>query len=208
MAEETAVAEPFDTDQQQLGALYAKALLGAAGDEAESVLEELDALLDEVLAKQPKLGAVLSSPRVPHADKERMLDTALGGKMSPVLLNFLKVCSRRRRLDCLGAMRSEAWHLFNEMRGRVEVQVATAAPLEAARREALQEQLGKLLGAQVVLLTRVDPELIGGLVVRVGDTVYDGSVSNRLSRFRDEALKNVAATVRASIDKFSSNDSA
>ena len=197
-----AVNEPFDTDQQQLGKLYAKALLGAAGDQAEAVLAELDSLLDDVLARLPDLRAVLDSPRVSHQEKEEMLNKAFQGKMSDTLLNFLKVCSRRRRLDALEVMRRAGHAQLNEMMGRIEVQVATAAPVEPSRLDSLKQQLSQLLGSDVVLSTEVDPELLGGLVVRVGDTVYDGSVANRLERFRDAALRNTANEVRSAIDRF------
>lgn len=196
--------EPFDTDRQQVGKLYAKALLGAAGDHAEQLIDELDSLVDEVLAKLPSIRAIFDSPRIAHSEKEAMLDKVFQGKMHPVLLNFLKVCSRRRRLDCLGAVRTEGRRQLNELAGRVEVQVSTATPMGDDRLQSLREQLAKLLGSEVVLSTSVDPELLGGLVVRVGDTVYDGSVSRRLDRFRKTALENTAATMRQSIDRFSS----
>ncbi|MCA9176353.1 MAG: ATP synthase F1 subunit delta [Planctomycetales bacterium] len=204
MAADTAAHESFDTDRQQLGKIYAKALLGAAGADGEKVLEELDSLLDDVLKQLPNLSAMLQSPRVPHGDKEAMLDKAFRGKMTPILLNFLKVCSKRRRLDCLGAVRAEARRLYNELNGRVEVRVTTAAPLQPERLQSLQGQLSRMLGAEVVMLTEVDPELLGGLVVRVGDTVYDGSIANRLDRFRQSALTNAANTVRSSMQRFTS----
>lgn len=196
--------EPFDTDRQQVGKLYAKALVNAAGDQAEQVFDELDSLVDDVLANLPTIRAIFDSPRIAHSDKEAMLDKVFQGKMSPVLLNFLKVCSRRRRLDCLGAVRTEGRRLLNELAGRVEVKVTTAAPMADDRLESLRQRLAQLLSSEVVISSTVDPDLIGGLVVRVGDTVYDGSVASRLDRFRATALENAATTVRQSIDRFSS----
>ena len=87
-------------------------------------------------------------------------------------------------------------------KGRMEVQVATAAPLEEPQLEALKQQLGKLLGAEVVVKAEVDPSLIGGLVVRVGDTVYDGSVANQLAQLRQQMVDRSAHEIQSRRDRF------
>lgn len=199
---------PFDSDQQYIGKVYAKALLGAAekSGQTPALLSELDSLVSDVLAKLPKLAALLDSPRVPHEEKVKILDRAFAGQMSKELLNFLKVVSRHGRLDCLAAVNRAAKDLFNEMRGRVEVQVRTAEPVGPEQLEKITNQLKMALKRDVDVKTGVDPALLGGLVVRIGDTVYDGSVANRLARLRDETLDKTALQIRQALERFATEN--
>ena len=180
----------FDTGQQYLGSVYAKSLLGA-GEKAgnsDALLEELEGVV-EVLGQLPNLAAVLESPRVPLEVKERTLDGAFAGKVAPQLLNFLKVVARRGRFDCLTAIAIAARQQLNSLRGRVEVHVESAEALDDSAIAEITTKLQARLGTEVDLRTSVDPDLIAGLVVRVGDTVYDGSLSNRLLKLRDDTVR-------------------
>lgn len=185
---ETSPETVFDTTQQQLGAVYAKALLGATerAGTTDAVLDELEVLVTEVLARVPSVEGTLTSPRVPLVAKEGILERAFPGRLSGELLNFLKVVARRGRFDCLRAILRAARDLQNELRGRVRVHVRSAAALDDAARELVTSQLQSTLGREIDLQLAVDPDLIGGLVVRVGDTVYDGSIANRLSQLRNK----------------------
>lgn len=204
MAETNAKPESFDTDQQYLGTVYAKALLGAA-DKAgttEAVLSELDSLIMDVLDSLPKLEATLSSPRVSNENKIGILDKAFGKKMTKELLNFLKVVVGHGRFDCLRAIRRATRRIYNEMRGRVEVEVRTAEVVDSELLSTITTRLRAALGRDIDLTTRVDPELIGGMLVRVGDTVYDGSVINQLSRLRVATLEKTSREIREALDRF------
>jgi F-type H+-transporting ATPase subunit delta len=194
----------IDPRRQQIGAVYAKALLGAAekAGQTDAVAEELQSLVTDVLDKLPQLQAALASPRIGHEEKVTLIDRAFAGRMSDVLLNFLKVLSRHGRLDCLGAIAEAAQKQLNELKGRVEVWVTTAAPLSNPLREQIVTRLSALLGQEVVLKTKLDPEMLGGLVVRIGDTVFDGSVSARLVQMRQAAVEKTAARFRQSLEKF------
>jgi len=200
----------LDSGQEHLGQQYARALLGAAArdGQAAAVVEELDAFITEVLDVAPRLEAALTSPRVPAAAKLGLLDKALAGRMSVSLLNFLKVVCRHRRFACLRAIRKAARQQLNEWEGRVDVQVRTPAPLSEAVHELVTRRLESLLGKRVHLVVRLDESLIGGLVIRVGDMVYDASVARGLSRLRESALDEVARAVRESLDRFASAGSA
>jgi F-type H+-transporting ATPase subunit delta len=194
----------LDSGSQHLGAVYAKALVGAAeklGQTAE-VLEELGSLVDDVLDRLPLFDQALGSPRISQDEKVAMIDRSFGGKMSPTLLNFLKVVARHERLGVLRAIRRAADKLYNQLRGRVEVSVETAAPLNSKLRDTISARLAQLLGREVVLSTDVDPDLLGGLVVRVGDTVYDGSLAGKLNRMRSTTLEQTMQSIRTSLDRF------
>ena len=122
--------------------------------------------------------------------------------MSDALLTFLKVVGRHGRLDCIRQIRWAARGELNRIRDRVPVQVTTAEPLNNELRQRIIDQLQHKLGRQVDLQCRVDAEILGGLVVRVGDTVFDASVANRLARLKEETINKTSLTFRESIDRF------
>ena len=208
MSETQASKTSVDTGQQYLAAVYAKALLGAterAGN-TEAVLEELEALLSEVFQRLPKLESALTSPRVGQEEKLRLLELAIGSRVSQSLLDFLKVLARRGRLDCLRAITRAARQQLNEIRGRVEVTLVTAEPLGEDSTRQAAERLQTALGQQIDLSTSVDPDLIGGAIVRVGDTIFDGSVINRLEQMRRTAHTNSAQKMRDELDRFATSN--
>jgi len=196
--------DPIDAGRQHLGSVYAKALLGAAekGGQAEQAVAELEALIGYVLSKLPQLDEALKSPRLTHEERLPILDKAFGGKLSPTTLTFLKVVSRHGRLDCLRAIARGARKQLNSAQGRVEVLVETAYPLINPVRERIVARLTQLLGKQVILSTNVNEDLLGGLVVRVGDTVYDASLAARLKRMAAVTLDHTKQTLRESLERF------
>lgn len=194
----------FDSGQQHLAKVYAKALLGAVikSGHAERILNELNGVIDDVLAKLPKLETVLTSPRIGVDVKLGMLNRAFGGKVSTELLRFLKVVCEHGRLDCLRAIRNAAWTQFNELAGRVDVQIRTAELMPADLQARVAGHLSAVLGKTVHLHPEVDAAVLGGMVVRVGDTVYDASVANRLNRLREEAFIKTAQAIKQSLNRF------
>ena len=208
MAETQASKTSVDTGQQYLAAVYAKALLGATErvGNTEAVLEELETLLSEVFQQLPKLENALTSPRVGQEEKLRLLELAIGSRVSQSLLDFLKVLARRGRLDCLRAITRAARQQLNEIRGRVEVTLVTAEPLGEDSTRQAAERLQTALGQQIDLSTSVDPDLIGGAIVRVGDTIFDGSVINRLEQMRRTAHSNSAQKMRDELDRFATSN--
>ncbi len=194
----------FDTGQQYLGSVYAKALIAASekAGETDAVLEGLQSLVDDVLEQAPGLESTLVSPRVPLEAKENMLQSALGGRAAPTLLTFLKVLCRRGRFDSLRAILRATRKQYNELRNRKEVHVTSADPLTAENLEATANRLRQALGCDVDLQVKIVPDLIGGLVIRVGDTVYDGSLANRLKTLRNDLLATSSQQIRSELDRF------
>jgi len=193
----------FNAGQQYLSKIYAKAFLGVTEKAGitEQAVSEIDSFLVDVLDKLPNFEALLCSPRVTHEEKERLLDRSFAGKMSPSVLNFLKVVSRHSRLDCLRSMVRAIHQLLDHLRGRVEVLITTAAPMPADVILSVESRLATALGKSISLTSRIDPQLVGGFVVRIGDTVYDGSVSNRLQRMREETLTQSVEQLRGRMDR-------
>lgn len=199
-----AKTEKIDASRQHLATVYAKALLGAAekAGQAEAVVEELESLVSDVLAKLPQLDMAFSSPRLAHEERVPLLDKAFGGRMSSTTLTFLKVLSRHDRLNCLRAITVAARKQLNVLRNRIEVIVESAHPLSNPLRERITARLGQLLSREVMLTTQINPDLLGGLVVRVGDTVYDASLAAQLKRMEQVTLEHTKQTLRESLERF------
>lgn len=192
----------YDSERQYLGTVYAKALMGAAGaGNIESVLEELESVVTDVLTKVPAIEATLSSPRISLEAKESMIDKAFASASS-TLKNFLKVVCQHGRFDSIRVIYRSARALHDEEAGRVEVTLTTAEAADDALKSRITEQLSKALGQQVRLKTKVDPAILGGIVVKVGDTVYDGSLSNQLNQVRNAAVDRAMQNIRESLDRF------
>jgi len=204
MAETESTQLTQDVGRQQLAAVYAHALVGAAekAGQLEPVLAELSAVVTEVLDAHPQFDAMLASPRVDEEDKAAAIDRVFGGRVSDTLIHFLKVLARRGRLDCLRQVERAARSILNERLNRVEVLVTTAEPINDQQRQRITERLGQLLGRQVQLGVETDSSLIGGMVVRVGDTLYDGSLANQLERLRAETIRKTIEEIRTSVDRF------
>jgi F-type H+-transporting ATPase subunit delta len=191
----------FDSEEQHVGEVYARALL-AAGQNSKSIdaiVDQLESLVVDVLDKNSKVDYALSNPKMSVEDKWGMIDRVFAGKMDPTLVTFLKVLARRQRLGSLRSVQRSASLLRDQMAGRIQVQATVAQELTTAAKDALVENLKKVFKKDVRLTTKVDPSILGGLIVRVGDTVLDGSVDGQLAALRktvgqraENALRTVA----------------
>jgi len=206
-----AASRSFDPQVQQIATVYAKGFLQAAQGQladlaavAESV-EELEAvrLLCE---QQPRFADRLASTRFSHADKCQLLQRTLGQHGSKLVLNFLGVVCRHGRFELLPTIVEQTRHLYNQRSGIVDVTVTSAVPLEDEVAQRMVQRLAQVLGKQVELQREVDPALLGGLQVRVGDTVFDGSVNAGLERARRTAFERSAERIRGQFDRFVSVD--
>ena len=166
-----------------------------------SLLAEFYSLLAVVLDPYPELERLLASALVSHEEKVDVLDRTLAAQASPLLLDFLKVVSRHGRLDCLRAIHQQTHELYERMRGQVTVQVSTAVPLSGDAAGRIAENLKNVLDGQPIVQEVVDPDLIGGVVVRVGDTVFDGSVATQLESLRQRMIERSAHEIQTRRDR-------
>ena len=196
----------FDDTQQHVGKVYAQALLDAAGRQhaADAVVEDLNAIVDEVFKASPNVEAILSNPRIDPARKSSLLDRLFGGKTHDVTLRFLKVLTARRRLDSLRAIARAARELQDQAAGRLSVQITTAQPLDEGQLHQLTDRLRQTFSADVRVAAKVDPKILGGLVVRVGDTLFDASVEGRLRQMQRTTRQHAEAAVRARYSELAS----
>jgi F-type H+-transporting ATPase subunit delta len=168
---------------------YAEALLTLATKAgARDTWGATISALGDAVAGEAALRTVLEHPRVTMAQKAQLLRSALGGIAAPTFVRFVEKLVANRRQMLLPTIATEYHNLLDAAEGRVHARVTVAREADAAMREAIAATLSKALQKTVVPHLTVDPRIIGGVVVRVGDTVMDGSVQRRLSRLRDRLV--------------------
>jgi len=185
----------FTTEQQQLGSVYAKALLGVG---------EKSGNTQQAVSNQPSLNSTLQSPQVGSEEKLKLVGKIFEKKVSAPMMNFLKVLVGKDRFDCVAAISAAAKKLNDEKSGEVQATVTTAEEISASAKDEIAKQLSKKLGKKVKLDSVVDASVVGGVVVRVGDTVYDNSVVGQLQQVRQRAMEKAAEAIREKLDRFAS----
>ena len=196
----------FDVDAERLARVYASAGLDAAGGigEQEQVVNELEAIDDEVLSLDPRLRQIFASVLIAAEEKISMLDRLFEGKVSTTTLNLLKVMARHKRLNLLRDVAKVSRKIWQDRSGRIPVELETANGLDAGLEKEILAAFGDVLGADPIVTQRVNPDLIAGFVIRVGDRVYDGSIRSRLEAMRvnmiDRAVDAIQRNPRQFID--------
>ncbi len=197
--------DEFDPGVERLAQVYAKAFLGAAEKtgRAGELLEEYEALMREVVIPFQAIKRFIAPGTVTHEERVRVLDKALGPHVSTDLMRFLKVVSRHERMDLLEPICAAARRKFNESRGVVRVEVETASALGDGLADHISNRMRTILGSEPEIVVRHRPDLIGGVVVKVGDTVFDGSVLYQLEQARAAMLDRSTHEIQSGRDRFS-----
>ncbi|MGQ0538932.1 MAG: F0F1 ATP synthase subunit delta [Gemmatimonadaceae bacterium] len=168
---------------------YAEALLALARK-----AEDLDgwghtfAALADVVTGDARLRRFLEAPQISAAQKNVVLGRAFADNMPRLMLRFVQKLLDNRRQMLIPAIAVEYAHLVDAVAGRLHAQVTTAREASAAEREAIAQQLSRAFGKTVVPHLTTNPAILGGLIVRVGDTVLDGSVRRRLGTLRQRII--------------------
>jgi len=155
--------------------------------------KELDAYGDGLDRAVAMLGdervlGVLRNPARPLRERIDLVDKVLAEVVPATVHRLVGLLVERGRIDRLGAVAAEYRRLLNRERGVVEAVATAAAPLTGDETEALQRKVAQMTGRTVDLRVEIDESLIGGLTVRVGDTLYDASVRGRLERLRERLV--------------------
>lgn len=193
----------FDVDAERLAQVYAEAGLDAAGAPAaqETVVDELEGVA-EILRNDPRLGQVFATELISKDEKIELLDRVFSGRLSASTLTLLKVMARHKRLTLIREAAKMARKLWLARSGRVPVELETANDLAPELQQEILAAFGKVLGADPIVAHRVNPELIAGFVVRVGDRVYDGSVRTRLEKMRQNMIDRADEAIQRSPERF------
>jgi F-type H+-transporting ATPase subunit delta len=169
---------------------YARALLEASGDTADQVLSQLDELVRYLHAAPDVLG-VLSNPALSRSQRMAMTEGLIKGAsgLAPTLANTLRLLTDRNRFSSLPALALQFRELVDVRLGRVRGTVTSATLLGDAQLTAIKVQLETLTQRKVVLETKVDPSILGGVVATVGSRTYDGSLKSQLREMGRQLLE-------------------
>jgi F-type H+-transporting ATPase subunit delta len=167
---------------------YAEALfdLGEQAGQTDQYARLLGAVVDAV-ETSPELQTALTSPQVPKGEKARILGSGLRDAPRPFVL-FLQAVVKRGRQGLLGEMEREYEALVDIKHNRLRAAVILARPADEAFREQIRQGLSRQLGKDVVAGYSVDPEILGGAIVRIGTRHYDGSLRRKLTKLRRQLV--------------------
>ncbi len=196
----------IETQPDALSEVYARSLRELAFskggiDKVRLVLDELQGVL--ALARDnPRFGEFLSSRIISVDDKKRSINASLKGKCDDLALHFLMALADNERLAKLPGIVGSLVEMVDAVDGRVEVSVTTAAPISEDEVRSLRERIAaKMPGSTPVIKAIVDPSMLGGIRLQVGDKLFDASVQTKLRQLRDQLSLNGLPTVRAAMDR-------
>ncbi|MDD4357956.1 MAG: ATP synthase F1 subunit delta [Smithellaceae bacterium] len=166
---------------------YARAFFEIAGEEKklEQYYNELRQF-SSMMAENKDLGSFLANPVFEQDVKKKVLEKIIGKMtLSPMTINFLKLLVDKNRIDVLPDIDTCYRQMMDEVLKKTRVTVKTAFPLSAEMQNYIMSNLKKMTGREVEVTTEDDKSLLGGIVIGVGDTLYDGSIKNQLNNMRN-----------------------
>jgi F-type H+-transporting ATPase subunit delta len=177
----------------QLAVKYAQAIyeLAAEKDMLSAVEQELR-LVETTIDSYSDLATLMYHPRVLSQVKKETINKIFGKELADFVLKFLLLLVDKRRETVLPEIIREYIKMANEARGILEAQVITAMPLAQTQHAALVSKLSVVTGKKVVISTQLDTTIIGGIIVKIGDKLIDGSVVRQLETLKNALLNNKA----------------
>jgi F-type H+-transporting ATPase subunit delta len=170
--------------------IYARALLELANerDVADDLFEEFHSLVEFIEGDEAFRG-FMASFAVDDDDRREVLQRAFTGRISEMLLNLMLVLNDHNRAGIVKLVFERFKKLYDEQLDRPDVEVTSAVPLTDDERQAIAEGVTGFTGKESVLVEEVDPSLLGGLIVQVGDRQFDGSLRTKLARMREFVIE-------------------
>ncbi|MFN2515114.1 MAG: ATP synthase F1 subunit delta [Pyrinomonadaceae bacterium] len=173
---------------QTVARRYASALADVISARAEQadVQEEL-AGWEKMISANAALLEAFSNPTVAYEQKAKVLNELITRtKVRPTTANFLRILLKNQRIAELPQANAKLAQILDERSGVISAQVTSARPVPDATKEALEKKLGEITSKRIRLSFGTDESLLGGIVTRIGSTIYDGSVRNQLRRLGEE----------------------
>jgi F-type H+-transporting ATPase subunit delta len=166
---------------------YAQAVFEIALEQKE--LERWQADLQKIADSLSEAGflAAMESPKIRFEDKSRLMTERLGD-ISPLAMNLVRLLITRNGTGMLGEIAGEYQRLVDAYHGIQKAEVVTAVPIDDKDKEKLAENLGALVDSKIVVESRVDPEILGGVIARVGGKLLDGSTRSKLVALKRELV--------------------
>jgi F-type H+-transporting ATPase subunit delta len=194
-----------DVGAQRVAHVYAEAFLNAADKQGqtEAIIEELHSLVHDLFKVEPRFEAFLASGAVGRDRKAQVIQSVFDKRASQLFTDFLLVLNQHDRLDLLRPILSEALEIRDQRARRIRVQVKSAVPLPEDQTNQLRQRIRESFQLEPILQTQVDPDLLGGMVVRVGDWLYDASVRTKLESIRNQLIAKGSYEIQSRRDRFS-----
>ena len=165
---------------------YAEAAFALAREKGKLDHWRTDLSVAAAVLSNPRLLSLLDDPDTPVAEKRKMVDTALTVQADPDVLHLIYLLTERGRIGSLPRVAEEFIEMANREQGIVVASVTTAIPLDEKGQKDVEERIKRLAGAKrVEVRNQVDPSIIGGIVARIGDELYDGSVRTQLAQIAE-----------------------
>ena len=177
---------------EELARVYARSLFEVAKDQGnlDAVREQL-AQLATAFEQNRDLVVFFFSPYISSSEKKQALARLLDGA-EPIVMNFLELLIDNHRMPVISRVRAEYDRLWDEENRTLPVQITSAVPLDESTTASLGRTIGDRTGRRVVLAAHVDPEIIGGVVIRVGNSILDASIRTRLEHLRMQVAQGVS----------------
>ena len=169
---------------------YAQSVLQLANEQsqAEATGEELSAM-KQILDENPSVREVFTNPSISAEEREQILERVFKGKIAPLIYNTMGVLNAHNRLGLLGQIAQAYDDLLDQQLGKIEVDLTVAQKLEPQQLEQARRRISEALGRDAVVHQYVDENIIGGMIVRVGDKLIDASVRYQLAAMRKVLLE-------------------
>src|SRR5262245_30560422 len=205
MADQTDQQPTADVTAQRVARVYAEALLNAAekAGQADTVLDEMRELVLDTFKAYPQLEVVLSSAALGRTLRHQFIRNVFQGRSSDIFYHFLQVLNDHDRLELLRAVAMALRDLNDQRSGRRRVYVTSAVPLPEETRNRLLAELVSAMRLTPVLEEHVDPEVLGGMRLRVGDLQVDATARTALETIRSEILARSSHEIQSRRDSFS-----
>ncbi len=197
----------IDVSVQRLAKVYAEALLNAAerATQADQVIEEIDSLVDDVFKVDPRLETLFSSAVMGRYARESALKKVFGSA-TPIFLNFLMVLNHQDRLELIRPIRKALRNLHDERMRRIHVHVHSAVPLADEFQQRIMQAVRDRFKLEPVLILHVDPKLLGGLKIRIGDRQYDATIVTRIDNLRNQLITSSSHEIQSQRNRFSPDE--
>jgi F-type H+-transporting ATPase subunit delta len=195
----------LDDETRQIARVYAEALYNAAAqsEQTEAVKGELNILLEALYQIDGGLALFFESATITPDRKAAVLERVIAPASTPVR-NFLGVLNEHGRLDMLRPIIIAYEKLCDRKARRVEVEVTSAVALSDEERQRVEEDVRAVANVEPILKEIIDPGIIGGLIVRVGDWVYDASVRTKLETIRNQLIERSGHGIERQRDRLGS----
>ncbi len=205
-AAQAEVSEAFDVSVERIAQTYAEALYNSAQKrgQLDQVLAEMDSLVKDVFPADPRVQMIFSSQALSRDVRKDAVNKVFKDRASESFTNFLQVLNAHDRLEMIGPIARSLAELHDERTRHLRVYVTSAVALASDQRETIINAVRERFQLEPILLEAVDPVVLGGLKLRIGDRQFDGTVRTRIETLRNKILARSSHEIQSRRDRFCS----